>query len=974
MHISNEFEQKFVLELNDLHQFIIRGIMLRHEMIDDWFEMNGKICVEISQVRPYTPLSEAATYINYTTGEFQPGEYFTYCLEETLIKMFAKCHHVCATLNTLNWKMSGKYVLGYIKSKYAEIKKMIDTYRSVLGEVEGNKRIAEILDAYPHLRNTFIFKGVSKHSMEMKICFIDARINWYSDLYMVNRMKRERGIDDDIVAKFRNERMEKEKIKHNWDIHPKYPYNIKKNDKIWQGWYSVKITDNIEYVGQHIDGMKNGYGTLTIKKGNYYRESSDVYHGSFVNEVKEGYGICLYENGDCYDGWWKANDWYGPGVLHTADGKTIKGYFKHNQLVSETNLVEPLRVAPLKVNNQKVEIKKQVKTVETKKESSPISMPKFVEPKVEKTITPKEVKVNTVKPVATNTNKTTEIKKVETKKETTIKASVTPSTPTNVRYEDRITLPNGDFYVGYFLNGKFDGNGKMYYKNGNIYDGEWKDGKRHCKAIFRNKDIEYFKCEFINDVPTNHVINESYNGVYEGEWKNYKINGKGKFTSKTGDVYEGEFKDGTITGKGVFKYSNGSIYEGTLVDGVYEGYGVYKSHVGYKYEGYWKDGKHHGKGTYYYSNGGKYVGDFVDDEYEGNGVLSISGTTYEGQFKKGRLNGKGTITYSDGSYYKGEVKNNYCEGIGEKVYCNGDRYVGKFCDGKFDGAGTLYFNNGNKYVGEFKDNLYEGYGNFYYVNGARYEGEFSKGKWHGKGKQYYIEGTIEEQIYENNNLISSRILESRQPSNIYKFQQVKGINYPNSFYAGEVINEIPNGFGILIYPNGDYHIGQFEKGKINGFGLFVQVDLNKLIAGKFVNGVINGVGMEVLDNNTASIGNYFDGELVDEVRFIDYLDFNFNIRKFSINIQQYNELGISYFCGVSNDNYFDIAGVVCYDSGINYIGQYNRGQQSGLGIKIYTDGSFYIGMFNNAAIHGYGILIKDETMKVGYWENNCFIK
>ena len=75
MHISNEFEQKFVLELNDLHQFIIRGIMLRHEMIDDWFEMNGKICVEISQVRPYTPLSEAATYINYTTGEFQPGEY-----------------------------------------------------------------------------------------------------------------------------------------------------------------------------------------------------------------------------------------------------------------------------------------------------------------------------------------------------------------------------------------------------------------------------------------------------------------------------------------------------------------------------------------------------------------------------------------------------------------------------------------------------------------------------------------------------------------------------------------------------------------------------------------------------------------------------------------------------------------------------------------------------------------------------------
>ena len=41
------------------------------------------------------------------------------------------------------------------------------------------KRIAEILDAYPHLKNTFVIKGVSKHSMDIKTCFIDARINYY---------------------------------------------------------------------------------------------------------------------------------------------------------------------------------------------------------------------------------------------------------------------------------------------------------------------------------------------------------------------------------------------------------------------------------------------------------------------------------------------------------------------------------------------------------------------------------------------------------------------------------------------------------------------------------------------------------------------------------------------------------------------------------------------------------------------------
>ena len=45
--------------------------------------------------------------------------------------------------------------------------------------------------------------------------------------------------------------------------------------------------EKTEYKGQHIDGMKNGYGTLTVKKGNLYLTSTEVYHGSFVNEVKE---------------------------------------------------------------------------------------------------------------------------------------------------------------------------------------------------------------------------------------------------------------------------------------------------------------------------------------------------------------------------------------------------------------------------------------------------------------------------------------------------------------------------------------------------------------------------------------------------------------------------------------------------------------------------------------------------------------
>ena len=38
--------------------------------------------------------------------------------------------------------------------------------------------------------------------------------------------------------------------------------------------------------------------------------------------------------------------------------------------------------------------------------------------------------------------------------------------------------------------------------------------------------------------------------VYEGNWKDGKKNGKGKYTYTDGTVYEGDWKDGSKNGKG----------------------------------------------------------------------------------------------------------------------------------------------------------------------------------------------------------------------------------------------------------------------------------------------------------------------------------------------------------------------------------------------------------------------------------------
>ena len=86
--------------------------------------------------------------------------------------------------------------------------------------------------------------------------------------------------------------------------------------------------------------------------------------------------------------------------------------------------------------------------------------------------------------------------------------------------------------------------------------------------------------------------------VYEGEYKDGKLHGQGKYTSSKGWVYEGQFTDGQITGKGKITYASGTVYEGDLIKGIRNGYGRVTYTDGLYYEGGWKDDERHGKSTY----------------------------------------------------------------------------------------------------------------------------------------------------------------------------------------------------------------------------------------------------------------------------------------------------------------------------------------------------------------------------------------
>jgi hypothetical protein len=106
------------------------------------------------------------------------------------------------------------------------------------------------------------------------------------------------------------------------------------------------------------------------------------------------------------------------------------------------------------------------------------------------------------------------------------------------------------------------------YSNGDIYEGQWKGGKRHGKGTFK----------YVNGY------------VYEGQWENNNRHGKGTFKYVNGYVYEGQWENNNRHGEGTLKYVNGDIYCGEWICGI-KSYGTLTKADGSSLTGYWENGR-----------------------------------------------------------------------------------------------------------------------------------------------------------------------------------------------------------------------------------------------------------------------------------------------------------------------------------------------------------------------------------------------
>jgi hypothetical protein len=104
----------------------------------------------------------------------------------------------------------------------------------------------------------------------------------------------------------------------------------------------------------------------------------------------------------------------------------------------------------------------------------------------------------------------------------------------------------------------------------------------------------------------------------------------------------------------------GDLYAGNWKEDQRHGEGIYIWADGTKYEGQWKEGKREGFGSVVWPDGRRFAPPPVlSFTYSASTWLShtfLACHRYEGEYKDGKMSGKGTFCWPDGSVYVGEYK------------------------------------------------------------------------------------------------------------------------------------------------------------------------------------------------------------------------------------------------------------------------------------------------------------------------------
>lgn len=274
------------------------------------------------------------------------------------------------------------------------------------------------------------------------------------------------------------------------------------------------------YVGElNASGERHGQGTMIY-------ESGSVYKGAFANDKYSGdKGIFTWPDGDEHEGEWKGGERHGKGIFCKADGSVEYSMYEEGRRVGDSVVWSADRKTAIKLTNEEHESEISLSMAQKLvKEKFGLPVP---EPSTAASIQSAKVSAST--------------KKLGFIGRLFSNRKVGPDG--KMLFKDHGEW--GSFEGNVDDTGNRQGKGKMTYKSGNYYEGEFVDNRFHGdKGTYRWVDGD----------------------EYNGSWKDGERHGKGRFKSVDGTVEYLEYDNGEAKGEGVKLSADGKIAH-TLLGG-----------------------------------------------------------------------------------------------------------------------------------------------------------------------------------------------------------------------------------------------------------------------------------------------------------------------------------------------------------------------------------------------------------------------
>lgn len=365
--------------------------------------------------------------------------------------------------------------------------------------------------------------------------------------------------------------------------------------------------DGGRYIGTWQDGVRQGIGTEILPDGKTY--SNEIYvnddvdpnikSGGVNGDVKNGWGVYIYENGTIYEGYFRKGMKDGYGKLTLTDGSIYQGQFAKDLYEGYGVLTEP--------DGTKTEgmfehgrfagaLKNQYGCV-----SGDCKTGYGVLAEKERTYFG-EFKDGQMHGMGLL------IQKDGTQYDGSfVRGSLdgyaTITYPEGTRQDGLVK------YIGEVYNGDAHGYGAMLYQDGsyyyghidrNVYSGQgvyvdMKDGGKKKSGVFRggqlSQPIQEKELDLIYGSKNGYGIRLTQSGRYQGNLENGEPHGQGMMNYYTGRLYVGEFEDGMANGQGMCEDKDGKKYFGDFMDDEITGKGIMYYPDGTKKQGYFTNGE-----------------------------------------------------------------------------------------------------------------------------------------------------------------------------------------------------------------------------------------------------------------------------------------------------------------------------------------------------------------------------------------------